>query len=398
MLKICHRVLGCLAVVLLAGMAQAAETTPTDSSSGQYFASVWKLRGSVSAQGANTSTSRQLREGDMVFVGETIAAGSAGEAVLKTLDAGVVAVRPGAEFVVDRYSAKGNTSDSQVLRILTGSLRLITGWIGRTNRAGHVITTPNATIGIRGTDHEPFVLTDAMAKDTENKPGTYDKVNRGGTALDMKGKVLDIDAGKVGFARQLPRTRALMTLLMPVILEKVPNFYVPGVFDEELDKVSLTADADALQQLQQLQKKPVAECVPKIIASAWLEQLDRGLAQRNAQAVVALFAADVAVRADVAEQDGSRTVLDFSRDEFVQSTLTALDGLANYTQRRISIDATKPENAEAATACSRVAVKSVVIEQGLQSGKPFRFESLEEYQLELRDGNWLAIKAVTTQR
>ena len=189
-----------------------------------------------------------------------------------------------------------------------------------------------------------------------------------------------------------------MTLLMPVILEKVPNFYVPGVFDEELDKVSLTADADALQQLQQLQKKPVAECVPKVIASAWLEQLDRGLAQRNAQAVVALFAADVAVRADVAEQDGSRTVLDFSRDEFVQSTLTALDGLANYTQRRISIDVTMPENAEAATACSRVAVKSVVIEQGLQSGKPFRFESLEEYQLELRDGNWLAIKAVTTQR
>jgi hypothetical protein len=40
----------------------------------------------------------------------------------------------------------------------------------------------------------------------------------------------------------------------------------------------------------------------------------------------------------------------------------------------------------------------VVIEQGRQSGKPYRFESLEEYLLELRAGKWLAIKAETTQQ
>ena len=32
------------------------------------------------------------------------------------------------------------------------------------------------------------------------------------------------------------------------------------------------------------------------------------------------------------------------------------------------------------------------------NGKPFRFEALEEYRLERRGGEWLAIQARTTQR
>jgi hypothetical protein len=43
-------------------------------------------------------------------------------------------------------------------------------------------------------------------------------------------------------------------------------------------------------------------------------------------------------------------------------------------------------------------VSSVALEQGTQYGKPYRFESLEEYVLDLRDGKWLASKAETTQK
>jgi hypothetical protein len=38
------------------------------------------------------------------------------------------------------------------------------------------------------------------------------------------------------------------------------------------------------------------------------------------------------------------------------------------------------------------------IEQGRQSGKPYRFESIEEYVLARRGGLWLAIKAEAMQR
>jgi hypothetical protein len=40
----------------------------------------------------------------------------------------------------------------------------------------------------------------------------------------------------------------------------------------------------------------------------------------------------------------------------------------------------------------------VVVEQGKQSGKAYRFESLEQYSLELRSGKWIAVKAETTQQ
>ena len=46
----------------------------------------------------------------------------------------------------------------------------------------------------------------------------------------------------------------------------------------------------------------------------------------------------------------------------------------------------------------RVQVTSVAIEQGVQSGKPYRFESTEQYELAQVGGKWLATKAETTQK
>ena len=79
----------------------------------------------------------------------------------------------------------------------------------------------------------------------------------------------------------------------------------------------------------------------------------------------------------------------------MRSTVEAISSLKNYKQRRPVIEG---RTADDAAACARIAVRSVSIEQGNQAGKPDRFESLEEYVLERRDGKWLAIKAETTQR
>lgn len=388
------------------GLAAAVETKAVNPDAGKRFASVWRIRGEVSASGG-VAGDRPLREGDQVFVGERVHATSAAEAVLKTDDAGIVAVRPGAEFVAERFAAHGEASDSLTLRILTGSLRVITGWISRTNRSGHRIVTPSATIGIRGTDYEPYVLTAGMAAEmaTTHKPGTYDKVNRGSTTMEVDGHRLDVDAGKVGFARLVGvagvKERALMTILLPVLLDKVPDFYVPGEFDAELDRYSQTADETSLQQLERKRKGTAAEaaaaCAPKTIAKAWLDQLDRGIVRRDAAAIVAMFAPEVAVRAIVIRKDGSTATIDLGRDELAESTLAAVKQLKGYKHRRVSLEA-RLADPEAAPTCNRLNVKSVVIEQGVQAGKRFRFESLEEYLLELRAGTWLAVKAETTQR
>jgi hypothetical protein len=108
-----------------------------------------------------------------------------------------------------------------------------------------------------------------------------------------------------------------------------------------------------------------------------------------------MFAPDAAVRATVRGNDGQMSSVDLGREELAQSTLAALKGLRNYKQRRVW---TEGKAADPVATCERIGVRSVVIEQGLQSGKPYRFESLEEYLLELRSGKWLAIKAETTQQ
>ena len=437
----------CLAGIAGSGaMAQAQGTSqtaaaPSATADAVRFGLVWRIRGDVSATLIDSGRTRKLQEGDAVFVGERVRAETSAEAVLKTDDAGLLAIRPGASFVAERFSAEGKPEDAFTLRVVSGALRLITGWIGRSNRAQYRVVTPSATIGIRGTDHEPYVMTAELAATLAQPAGTYNKVNSGGTTLEVGSNRIDIDAGRAGFVRAAgsTTTRALMTLVLPVLLDRVPAFYVPGEFDAELDQLSVQANENALRQLEQRRRtlaqtsapaEPAAPSAPATaaapatavasgtpampgasagstartatgatcgaqeIARSWLAQLDAAISRRNAAAIGRLFAATTVVQATVRDTSGARTTIDIGRDEFVQSTVAALRRLTDYRQRRPVIDG-RPAQADT---CNRIAVRSVVIEQGKQNGQPYRFESVEDYLLERQSGRWLAVQATTTQQ
>ena len=420
-------ILAFLVMLSAAFPALAANEVQDNPDLGKPFANVWRLRGDVFVT-SKVGVPRRLREGGTVYVGEQVRAAPNSEAVLKTADSGIVAVRPGAEFVPERFAAEGKSTDRQVLRLITGSLRVITGWIGQLNRNDHKIITPSATIGIRGTDHEPYVLPAAMAS-TNYRQGTYDKVNRGATLLDANGGNVAIDSGKVGFARdpnaagKETRTRALMTVLLPVLLAKVPEFYVPGSFDQELDRYSETVDAVSQKQLENrtgIKSAPAPKAAPAAVATAqsdlapepviapivgcppltigenWLGRFDRAIVRRDIKTILGLFAPEIVAKATVRSGDGMAT-LEFKREEMVNSTLNSIASLKDYQQRRVSLDAILAEG-ETEASCKQVIVKSIAIEQGQMNGRPYRFEALEEYLLEQRNGEWLAIKAHTTQR
>lgn len=407
-----------LAMLVFCGFfaSTAAADDAPNADLGKPFAQVWRLQGDVFATG-KLGTPRRLREGATVHVGEQVKAGSNGEAVLKTSDAGIVAVRPNAEFVAERYAAEGKSSDRQVLRLITGSLRVITGWIARFNRNDHRIVTATATIGIRGTDHEPYVLSADAATGT-NKPGTYDKVNRGETAVETAGGQVVVPPGKVGFARAQDkgvRTRALMTVLLPTLLDRVPDFYVPGAFDAELDRyaeslerqgpkpaptATMPAPAPAAAELPPatvaIVPLPVG-CIPEGIARHWLSRFDHAIATKDVRTILGLFAPEMTARATVRNADGSTTTLHFTRDEMVQSTLRAIASLRDYRQRRLTVEG-RLAGGESESTCSRLDIRSLVIEQGVMNNAPYRFESTEDYVLELRNGEWLATQAASTQR
>src|SRR2546422_3860812 len=113
---------------------------------------------------------------DSIFEGESIATGANGEVHLRMEDGGFIAVRPGTRMRIAKFRAQGDGSDAVNIGLLEGSFRSITGWIARFGRNNYQVRTPTVTIGVRGTDHEPFHI---PAGSPLGEPGTYDKVNQG---------------------------------------------------------------------------------------------------------------------------------------------------------------------------------------------------------------------------
>jgi len=166
--------------------------------------------------------SRALKKGDAVNEGDRIVTAASSSAQIKMVDGGFIAVRPNTDMGFDtyRYNGKEDGQESAIVSLLRGGFRTITGFIGRTNKQNYLIKTATATIGIRGTDHEPMVvLPPAAGQAAIAEPGTYDKVNVGVAFIRTDGGSIDIQRNQVGFA---PVTKAA-----PVILPKIPPFYKP---------------------------------------------------------------------------------------------------------------------------------------------------------------------------
>ena len=165
---------------------------------------------------------RALVKGAEINEGDRIVTAAGASAQIKMVDGGFIAVRPNSNLSFDnyRYSGKADGKESAVISLLQGGFRTITGIIGHTNKQNYMIRTETATIGIRGTDHEPMViLPPAPGQPAIAPPGTYDKVNVGVAFIRTDAGSVDIQRNQVGFA---PVTKAA-----PVILPRIPPFYKP---------------------------------------------------------------------------------------------------------------------------------------------------------------------------
>jgi hypothetical protein len=134
-------------------------------------------------------------------------------------------------------------------------------------------------------------------------------------------------------------------------------------------------------------------CNAQDVAARWLEGLDAAIARNEAPAVLALFAQDAEVSVTVLDANGQATTVRMDRVGFAASSLAALNSLSGYSQSRLTVQARSSGPGQ----CDAVFVQSSVLEQGSQNGKPYRFVTLETYELVWRAGNWLALKAQTRQ-
>jgi len=117
-----------------------------EESSGMVVAS----RGEVSAL-ANGS-SRELKQGDFIYVNDEISTGARSFAVLQFTDGAKVTIRPDSKMLIETYLYAGNDSDEATLNLVSGGLRVITGAMAKTNPENYKVRTPVALMGVRGTE------------------------------------------------------------------------------------------------------------------------------------------------------------------------------------------------------------------------------------------------------
>jgi hypothetical protein len=164
---------------------------------------------------------RALHKGDPVNEGDTVVTARGANAQIRMQDGGFVAVRPETQLRFDsfKFSGKEDGSEKLFFSLAKGGFRSVTGLIGRINKPSYRITTAAATIGIRGTDHETFVVTpDSMLANTA-PAGTYNKVNVGETFMATEKGTIFVLPNQMGYAsgiNQLPELKPLNTDIFTV--------------------------------------------------------------------------------------------------------------------------------------------------------------------------------------
>ncbi|HEY8887968.1 MAG TPA: FecR domain-containing protein, partial [Gallionella sp.] len=173
------------------------------------------VNGSVQIVSTEGQT-RTLQKGDAVNEGDTVISAKAASAQIKMQDGGFIAMRPDTKLKIDQFTFDGQQDGTErsFFSLFKGGFRAVTGLIGKMNKTNYHITTGSATIGVRGTDHETFVVTPDSSLANTLPIGTYNKVNVGETTITTdKGTifVLPNQMGFAGAADQMPELRPLNT-------------------------------------------------------------------------------------------------------------------------------------------------------------------------------------------
>jgi len=147
-------------VVLVAALALSNVAFAEDSS-GMVVAS----RGEVIA--LSNGGSRELKQGDFIYVNDEILTSGRSFAVLQFTDGAKVTVRPDSTLIIEQYLYAGNDDDEATLNLVSGGLRVITGAMAKNNPENYKVRTPVALMGVRGTEFSIMLCGDDVCGEDE---------------------------------------------------------------------------------------------------------------------------------------------------------------------------------------------------------------------------------------
>lgn len=136
--------------------APASTTTPATSATAataarERAATVKLVNGQVLARGPQGE--RPLNSGDEVAASERVQTGKGASVSLVLRDGSTLMLGPDSALDLKEFRFNSTTNEgNMVLSVVKGTLRMITGLIGKTRPESVRITTPTSTIGVLGTD------------------------------------------------------------------------------------------------------------------------------------------------------------------------------------------------------------------------------------------------------
>ena len=183
------QILGRLFAVMLgmAGLASGAAFAAV----GQLYDAAGEVKTALGSQMAQAAGKGASLENDMI-----VSTGDNSQAVLKFEDGQVIALQANTSFRIHdyRYNPKEVEKSNIFFSMLKGGLRAITGLIGSKRQTAFKLQTPNATIGIRGTDFM-VVMSNQMYSNVVS--GSISMTNAAGTAVFSAGQTAVVASATV---------------------------------------------------------------------------------------------------------------------------------------------------------------------------------------------------------
>ena len=189
-----------LSALLLPGLAGAAESVGR----------VANLSGTLSVRHADGSA-KLLAVRSEVQAGDTLATEQGTYARVKFVDGGEVVLRPGSQIKVDAYqfNEAKPAEDNQVISLLKGGFRALTGLLGRRNKSRVSYVTPTATIGIRGTN---------LGAQLDDDQALHVDVSEGGVVVKNAGGSVEVGVGQFAFVKSAESPPTLVVGGKPVVI------------------------------------------------------------------------------------------------------------------------------------------------------------------------------------
>jgi hypothetical protein len=136
-----------LASAWLLGQGSATAQEATASQAGI----VKVLQGDVRAE--RSGKSRPLSTGERLYAGDRVVTAAASSVGFTLRDDTLISLGSNSQFLLEQFAYNDKTDEGSIaVRLSKGTLRYVSGLIGKRSPESQLLSTPTATIGIRGTD------------------------------------------------------------------------------------------------------------------------------------------------------------------------------------------------------------------------------------------------------